>query len=87
MVRLQGGGSQPEPGSVRDISQWLDRGSEDVVSIGKKGYLDEVWNFSHIYKTIDQIFSKVTKEHLEKALLLSNLKIESKEDEEENNEE
>lgn len=36
----------------------------------RKGHLDEVWNFSSIYKTIDQIFPKVTKEHFEKALKL-----------------
>jgi len=28
-------GSQPESGSVRDIANWLDKGTGDIVSIGK----------------------------------------------------
>lgn len=34
----------------------------------KKGRWDEIWNFSKIYKELDEIFPKVTKEHFEKTL-------------------
>lgn len=34
------------------------------------GHSDELWNFNRIYKSLDEIFPKVTKEHFEKALEL-----------------
>lgn len=44
VVRPQGGGSQPESGSVRDIANWLDNGTGDIVSIGKLSTYLKIWD-------------------------------------------
>jgi hypothetical protein len=45
-----------------------------------KGHLDEVWNFSGIYKLMNEAFPKITDKNFMKALYLSNLKIDPKKD-------
>jgi hypothetical protein len=34
----------------------------------RKGYLDEIWNFSKIYRELDDVFPKVNQKHIDKAL-------------------
>ena len=54
-------GFQPESGSVRDIANWLDKGTGDVVSIGKLSSYLKIYDKIYITSIIQRIKSNIIK--------------------------
>jgi len=61
--------------SVRDIDWNFHFKEKKEIS---KGILDEVWNFSGIYRIINEVFPRITDKYFMKALYLSKLRLENK---------